>query len=320
MRRFNQGHWRHLVLLGILLWLGCHSLWSPFLGDNPACQTDPATCTPPSDIGIGDGGIANDMMVGNDGGTVSDMMALEVRPNLVMVLMGTFTMGSPAAEAGRASDEVQHTVRLTTNFWIAESEVTQKQYRNLMGSNPSNFVGDDLPVETVNWFEAVAYCNALSLKENLTPCYQISGTTVAWPSGVKCTGYRLPTEAEWEYAANPASLPRTVYAGSNTVDGVAWYELNAGNTTHAVKTKTANGRGLYDLSGNTWEWVWDYYQANYEALPPTDPIGPATGTNRIVRGGSWFLGATEDRVARRYGISPAVRGNVMGIRVVKSSL
>lgn len=317
MIRLHVWSLRCCVLSGMLLLPGCHSLWSPFLGDNPACQTDPAACTPSS--GVGDGGIARDLTVGSDGSMVADMMGVEVRPNLVMVLKGSFTMGSPAGEAGRGLDEVQHTVTLTTDFWMAESEVTQKQYRNLMGSNPANFIGDDLPVENVNWSDAVAYCNTLSLIEGLTPCYQISGTTVAWPSGVKCTGYRLPTEAEWEYAANPATLPRTVYAGSNTVDGVAWYDLNAGNTTHAVKTKTANGRGLYDLSGNLWEWVWDYYQSNYATLPATDPIGPATGGNRMVRGGSWFLPSTDARVARRFSISPAVRGNVMGIRFVRSN-
>ncbi len=194
---------------------------------------------------------------------------------LCKVPKGSFTMGSPTAESGRGTDEVQHSVTLTTDFWMAESEVTQRQYMNLMGSSPSNFKGDDLPVENVSWFDAVAYCNALSVKEKLQPCYQINGTTVEWADGVKCTGYRLPTEAEWEYAANPATPPRTVYAGSDTVNGVAWIDTNSGNTTHAVKTKTGNGRGLYDLSGNVWEWVWDWYQGNYDALPSMVAVGTA---------------------------------------------
>ena len=242
----------------------------------------------------------------------------EVRPNLVKVPKGSFTMGSSAAESGRGTDEVQHSVTLTTDFWMAESEVTQRQYRNLIGSNPSGFKGDDLPVETVSWFDAVAYCNALSVKEKLTPCYQINGTTVGWADGVKCTGYRLPTEAEWEYAANPATPPRTIYAGSDTPDGVAWHSGNAANTTHAVKTKSANGRGLYDLSGNVWEWVWDWYQATYEQLPSMDPIGPSTGAYRVIRGGSWLSTAADARVARRSGYTPSNRDYNLGFRFVRS--
>ena len=246
----------------------------------------------------------------------------EVRPKLVKVPKGSFTMGSPTAEAGRNSDEVQHAVTLTTDFWMAESEVTQRQYRNLMGSSPSNFKGDDLPVEQVSWLDAVAYCNALSMKEKLPQCYQISGTTVGWADGVKCTGYRLPTEAEWEYAANPATPPRTVYAGSDAVDGVAWYSGNAGNTTHAVKTKAANGRGLYDLSGNVWEWVWDWYQSNYEALPSTDPIGPTAKPSpeyRVICGGAWDCPASCSGVARRYYPTPTNREFNHGFRIVRSN-
>ena len=242
----------------------------------------------------------------------------ETRPKLVKVAKGSFTMGSPTTESGRGGDETQHSVTLTTDFWMAESEVTQRQYRNLIGSNPSSFKGDELPVENVSWFEAVTYCNALSVKEKLQPCYQINGTTVGWADGVKCTGYRLPTEAEWEYAANPVTPPRTIYAGSDSVDGVAWHSGNAGSTTHAVKTKTANGRGLYDLSGNVWEWVWDWYQGNYEALPPTDPIGPSTGAYRVFRGGSWSYAAADARVARRIYVAPSARYDILGFRFVRS--
>ena len=241
----------------------------------------------------------------------------EVRPSLGKVLKGSFMMGSPTGEPGRISDETQHLVTLTTDFWMAETEVTQRQYRNLMGSSPSFFQGDELPVEKVSWIDAVEYCNALSVKEKLTPCYQISGAMVGWAEGVKCTGYRLPTEAEWEYAAR--SPAPTVYAGSDSVDGVAWFNTNSGSTTHAVKTKAANGRGLYDLSGNVWEWVWDGYQGNYEALPATDPIGLSTSASRVVRGGSWFNTATLARVARRYTNAPADRYYYLGFRFVRSS-
>jgi len=278
-------------VLGLIsLCMGCDGLWSPFLVERGVCEVGAASCA-----------------------------ETDVRPSLVLIRKGSFQMGSLRTEPGRNSDEEQHAVTLTTDFWMAESEVTQRQYRNLMGMSPSNFQGDDLPVEQVSWYEAVAYCNALSVKEKLTPCYQINGTTVGWGDGLKCTGYRLPTEAEWEYAANPASGSRTVYAGSDTVDGVAWYSNNSGSTTHAVKTKTANGRGLYDLSGNVWEWVWDWYQGNYEALPATDPIGPTTGAYRVVRGGSWFNTASYARVARRDNDTPTNRNDYLGFRLVRSN-
>ena len=227
-------------------------------------------------------------------------------------------MGSLTGEVGRGSDEKAHPVTLTTDIWIAESEVTQRQYRNLMGSNPSSFRGDYLPVESVSWFDALVYSNALSAREKLQPCYQINGTTVGWPDGVKCTGYRLPTEAEWEYAANPVTPPRTVYAGSDTVDVVAWHGGNAGSATHTVKEKAANGRGLYDLSGNVWEWVWDLYQSNYDALPSTDPIGPSTGSYRVLRGGSWTDPSSYARVAQRFNVAPSSRNYYLGFRLVRS--
>ena len=165
----------------------------------------------------------------------------------------------------------------------------------------------------------MAYCNALSVNEKLQPCYRISGMTVDGGNDLKCTGYRLPTEAEWEFAANPPMLPRTIFAGSNKVDEVAW-SGNAVSSTQAVKTKAPNGRGLYDLSGNVWEWVWDWYQADYGQLPGNDPTGPVTGSERVIRGGSWNAATTKARIAQRFKYAPTIgSGGDLGFRVVRSN-
>lgn len=312
---------------------GSDPSWVFVVGDKGTLlRCDESGCTVPDGVktsnnlkGIHGSGADNVIVTGErnttifwDGTSWKTSGETSFRPKVIRVPKGSFTMGSPMAESGRNSDEVQHTVTLTADFWMAESEVTQRQYRNLMGSSPSFFKGDDLPVENVSWFDAVAYCNALSLKEKLQPCYQINGTTVGWADGVKCTGYRLPTEAEWEYAANPATPPRTVFAGSDTVDGVAWCGSNSGNTTYAVQTKLPNERGLYDLSGNVWELVWDWYQSDYEALSPTDPIGPSTSSYRVIRGGSWYDAASYARVAQRDYYAPSFRDYRLGFRFVRS--
>ena len=245
--------------------------------------------------------------------------APDVHPKMILVPKGSFQMGSQPGDMDGRADEMLHTVTVSGDFLMAETEVTQLQYRNvmgLMGSNISVFKGDELPVESVSWFDAVAYCNQLSKIEQLPPCYQVSGTDVAWKDGVRCTGYRLPTEAEWEYAARAPT--GTKYSGSDNPDEVAWYGSGAGNTTHAVKTKKANGRGIYDLTGNVWEWVWDWYVDKYELLSPTDPMCPASGSLRVDRGGSWRADAGNVRVAHRSRYAPDSRDRNLGFRIVRS--
>ena len=234
---------------------------------------------------------------------------------LVKIPAGRFTMGSPSAESGRDDDEGQVQVELTRSFWLMTTEVTQGQYRTVTGENPSHFKGDDLPVEKVSWLDAVNYANALSEREDLSACYGVIGTTVTWPEGLSCTGYRLPTEGEWEYAARGGE--GHVYSGSDTLSAVGWYTENSGSTTHAVGGKAPNAFGLYDMTGNVWEWVWDWYGST---LPGgRDPLGPEAGSFRVFRGGSWFNSALYLRVAYRGWHYPDYRGTDFGFRLARTS-
>jgi formylglycine-generating enzyme required for sulfatase activity len=204
-------------------------------------------------------------------------------PEMVLVEGGTFQMWDTAV--GGTSDEWPvHSVTLSS-FYVGKYEVTQKEWVAVMGSNPSSFKGDDNPVESVSWLDAVDFCNRLSAKEGLQPCYTISGTSVS--CDFSKNGYRLPTEAEWEYAAKGGGSSRGyTYAGGNDAGSVAWYDDNSGRTTHAVGGKQANELGLYDMSGNVWEWCWDWH-GGYSGGSQTDPRGPSSGSERRLRGGSW---------------------------------
>ncbi len=236
-----------------------------------------------------------------------------VASELVRIEAGSFQMGSPKTEEGRSDDEDRHAVTLTRPFLLGRTEVTQGLYQAVMGENPSGNKASPLhPVENVSWFDAVRYCNQRSKKEGLPACYVIEGTgdkqNVTWPDGLKCRGYRLPTEAEWEYAARAGQ--HTLYSGSDKVDEVAW---NGAETQ--AKKKRANAWGLYNMSGNVWEWVWDFY-APYQ--PGTDPIGPAAGSERVLRGGSWLSRAANWRVSYRSRSEPADRYDVIGFRLSRS--
>jgi formylglycine-generating enzyme required for sulfatase activity len=233
----------------------------------------------------------------------------------VAIAAGSFEMGSPSSEKDRGSDESQHRVRLTKSFLMATTEVTQGQWQAVMGSNPSRFssCGADCPVEKVSWFDAVKFANALSKKEGLRAAYRISGWSVSWDKSAN--GYRLPTEAEWEYAARGGQSH--VYSGSNTVSSVGWTKENSGSKTHKVAGKRANAWGLYDMTGNVWEWVWDRY-GNYGGSS-TDPVGPQSGDIRVFRGGSWSIKPAFARVAFRFRKFPDYRGNDLGLRLVRTN-
>lgn len=232
--------------------------------------------------------------------------------DMVYVEGGSFMMGSN----GYYDDETPVHKVTVSSFWIGKYEVTQAEWKEVMGSNPSYWKGDRLPVEKVSWYAAIKYCNLRSLAEGLTPCYSISGITSpsnwgpvptenrnsTWDAVVcdfNANGYRLPTEAEWEYAARGGV--RSIgydYSGSNNLGSVAWYTDNSDSKTHAVGTKDPNELGIYDMSGNVWEWCWDW-KANYSSSPQDNPTGPNKGSYRLLRGGSWYGSATYCRVAYR---------------------
>jgi formylglycine-generating enzyme required for sulfatase activity len=235
----------------------------------------------------------------------------QILANMVRVEGGTFRMGSTSGSL----EGLVHSVTVK-GFYMSKYNVTQKEWREVMGTNPSYFKGDNLPVEQVDWYMAVEYCNKLSRAEGLTPAYQGSGDNIV--CDFNASGYRLPTEAEWEYAArggNEGPMDYK-YAGGNNVDSVAWYGGNSGNTTHQVGTKQPNSLGLYDMSGNVWEWCWDRY-GDYSSDAQTDPTGASSGTSRVSRGGSWLDGAAYVRSANRDYATPSYRLNGLGFRLVR---
>jgi formylglycine-generating enzyme required for sulfatase activity len=247
--------------------------------------------------------------------------AMLAEAGFVRIPGGTFTMGSPVGEANRADEEVEHQVTVSP-FYMGKHEVTQYEYQIIMESNPSRFKGDGLPVEMVTWFDAITYCNKRSEAEGLNPAYTINGKNVAWDKDAN--GYRLPTEAEWEYAC------RGGLAGTFGVPGIttnlANYDGNYvdnGSTkgefrerTWAVESGASNEWGLYDMHGNVREWCWDWY-GKYISTSQTDPSGPDSGTQRILRGGSWYNSARYLRSAYRSSADPATVSNTYGFRLVR---
>ncbi len=206
-------------------------------------------------------------------------------------------------------------VTISRAFWLGTVPVTQELWMEVMGSNPSHFKGARHPVECVSWLDAARFANALSQKEGLEPCYVIAGDAVSWPKGLDCVGYRLPTEAEWEYAARAGQ--RHEYAGSDDVNAVAWYSDNSGGTTHPVGEKAPNGWGLYDMSGNVWECCWDRY-GEYPKNASVDPLGASTGSVRVGRGGSWYAAPARVRVADRAMLTASASFAYLGLRLARS--
>jgi len=264
---------------------------------------------------------------------------------MVFVPGGSFQMGNPNTSiwpntsVGDSDERPVHTVTLS-GFNMGKYEVTQAQYKTVMGALPPSMsgspygLGENYPIYYVSWYDALVFCNKLSMIEDLSPAYRISGSTNPsdWgtvPTSSNSTwnavtivsgssGYRLPTEAQWEYAAKggSGSPGNYTYSGGNTVDYVAWYSGNSNNMTQEVGKKQANGLGIHDMSGNVWEWCWDWY-GDYSSGAQTNPTGPATGTRRVERGGSWSNPASYARSADRLYSYPDVRINDFGFRLVR---
>lgn len=240
---------------------------------------------------------------------------------LRLVLAGRYAVGCTDGQryACEPDERPARTVTLSRSVWVGETEVTQGLFARVTGRRPSRDVacGDNCPVESVSWFDAVQFANDLSEQEGLQRCYVVDEAKVAWPAGPACTGYRLPTEAEWEVAARAGH--DFVYAGSNDVREVGWTTVDGENHGHPVGRKKANAYGLLDMTGNVSEWVWDWYDG--KAPPATltiDPTGAASGEGRAVRGGNFRSVPELARVSRRDYFSPKVRNKGVGFRLVRT--
>ena len=271
-----------------------------------------------------------------------------VPEGFVLVKAGTFQMGS---NYDRDNNKPVHEVTITKPFYMGKYEVTQAEYEKYcsygsISPSSSKGDGDNYPAYYVSWYDALVYCNKRSIAEGLTPCYSIKDSTnpeewgelpTAWDDPLRDTwdvatcdfnanGYRLPTEAEWEYAARAGdnTVDSLTYSGTSDVNKLgdyAWYYDNLNGTTHEVGTKKANAFGLYDMSGNVYEWCWNWLTSEYDENTEggDNTTGSSAGSFRVCRGGGWIDGSGGCTVSFRLENSPGSRGSFLGFRVVRAS-
>ena len=225
-------------------------------------------------------------------------IANSIGMRLRLIPAGEFMMGAvPDDREAESSEKPQHRVEITKPFYLGVCEVTQEEWQRVMENRPSSFQGSTRPVESVSWEDAVAFCEVLSTTEGVT--------------------YRLPTEAEWEYACRSATTTR-YYWGGDMDDDFAWHDENSGGETHPTAQKQPNAWGMHDMSGNVWEWCGDWFDENYyRQSPAQDPEGPAAGMSRVVRGGSWYNYPKNLRSSSRFGFRPDKGNYYIGFRVAR---
>ncbi len=289
---------------------------------------------PPEDsMSVEDSVMAEDSVSVETSVSVKD--SVPVNDGFLLIQGGAFLMGSPDTENWRIDDEMQHEAAVSS-FFMDPYETTQGEYVSLMGENPSAFVGDDLPVENISWLDAVRYANAKSTDTGLTPAYTITAESVTWD--LSADGYRLPTEAEWEYACRagtetPFNTEKSLSAAEANFYGHYPYEIEENyfdnsvldakpgeyrETTLAVGSFEPNAWGLYDMHGNVNEWCWDYYGA-YDPEAADDPTGPSSGTRHVYRGGGWNDFAKNMRSAYRAAGQEDLHSYNLGLRLVRNA-
>lgn len=228
----------------------------------------------------------------------------------VEITSGSFFMGS---ETGLAYEKPVHKVDITNSFFISKYEITQKQWQTVMDSNPSLIVDFQLPASNISWNQAIAFCNKLSKIFGFDTCYQIINEKIIWDTA--CNGFRLPTEAEWEYSCRAGTTED--FAGTGNPLDMGWYDINSGGKAQPVGRKLPNQWGIYDMHGNVLEWCWDWYDPfYYSKSSATNPLGPEKGTEKVVRGGSWQLGTVFARAACRQ--FPEQQKSNIGFRIVRT--